>query len=83
MLWFQKLKEGAKDSIKEHPFSVVSFFVSFLCTGILSLPIRLYVPALVDGFLVHAERILLSMTPYFLVCESNFLYKRDKGKCWG
>ncbi|MBQ3797822.1 MAG: hypothetical protein II842_16350, partial [Butyrivibrio sp.] len=36
MILLGKIKEGAKGILKEHPASVVTFFLSFLFLGILS-----------------------------------------------
>ena len=36
MLWVSKLKEGAREVVKEHPVSVWTFFVSCVFLGILS-----------------------------------------------
>ena len=84
MLWVNKLKEGAREIIKEHPLSVCIFFVSFLFAGILTMDGDiLNFPVFVSLPLEFLQFLLLGLVPAFLLCESNYLYKLHKGKIGG
>ncbi len=80
MLWVNKLKAGAKEILKEHPFSVVTFFSSCLLLAILSYSYELEFPKIFDNTLTFIRYFLLSITAAFFLCESNFKYKRMIGR---
>ena len=84
MLWVNKLKEGAREIIKEHPLSVCMFFVAFLFMGILTMDGHpLHYPWFFEKGLEFLQYFLLGLTPAVLLCESNYLYKKHIGKIQG
>ncbi len=84
MLWVNKLKEGAREIIKEHPLSVCIFFVAFLFMGILTMDGDIVdFPTFVSFPLEFLQYLLLGLVPAFLLCESNYLYKLHLGKISG
>jgi hypothetical protein len=80
MILLGKIKEGAKGILKEHPASVVTFFLSFLFLGILSYDYKFKYPVPLDNTLTFLEYFFLALTPALLLCESNFRYKKSIGK---
>ena len=80
MLWVSKVKEGAKEVLKEHPVSVWTFFVSCVLLGILSYSYELKFSNTVKDILTFIRYFLLSVTAVFFLCESNFIYRKSIGK---
>ncbi|MCR5556590.1 MAG: DUF4153 domain-containing protein [Butyrivibrio sp.] len=80
MKWYEKIKESARGVIKVHPVSICVFFVFCILSGIkgdFGSDIRNGVPANVLQFVYL---FTLWMTPVFVLCESNFAYKKKIGK---
>lgn len=80
MLWVSKLKEGARNVIKDHPASVSTFFLSFFIYGIFCYSSSLKFPNLLQDIFTVIRYFLLSVTAAFFLCEANFSYKRSVGK---
>ncbi len=80
MSWLGNIKEKTRQVLGEHPASVIVYFISFLLMGILSFEYDLKYPSMLSNVLTFAEYFLLALTPAFLLCEANFLYRKSKGK---
>ncbi len=80
MLWVKKIKTGAREIIKEHPFSICTFFVSCFILAILSYSYKLKFPKPLDDTLTFIRYFLLSITAAFFLCESSFKYNRMIGR---
>ena len=74
MLWVEKLKSNARGVLKEHPFSVISFFVACVLLGINE---DIYDTELLRFLFI----LLFLMTPCFLAAEvSHFSFKERSTK---
>ncbi|MBQ3795928.1 MAG: DUF4153 domain-containing protein [Butyrivibrio sp.] len=80
MKWYEKIKEGAKGVLKEHPLSISVFFIYCVLAGIkgdFGSKIGKGTPANVLEFIYLFTLIL---TPVLALCESNYAYKKKAGK---
>ncbi len=78
MLWFEKIKENVKGVFKEHPVSVITFLVSCIIAGI-SGDISFERKVVMKSF-EFVQMFFMCITPAFVLCESNFAYKKKIGK---
>jgi hypothetical protein len=87
MKWLNKLKGEAKNILKEHIVSIAVFFVGMLIFGINADFFDNYswthgksnYEAVVDALNTLAMFFIL-MSTSFVLCESNYLYKKSIGK---
>ena len=80
MKWFEKIKEGAIGVFKEHPASVCVFFISAVLAGIKGDFGTSIGKGPVANILQFIYLFTLLMTPAFVLCESNYAYKKKAGK---
>lgn len=80
MKWFEKLKDGAKGVLREHPFSVCVFLIASILAGIKGD----FGSAIGKGALANALQFIylftLIMTPALVLCEAVFNYRKKAGK---
>ena len=80
MLWFKKLKEDARGIFKEHPASIVSVFVFAVCTALLEDILNVRDHSNVWKILTFIQTLSLGLIFGFVLCESNYNYKKQIGK---
>ena len=80
MLWFKKLKEDARGIFKEHPASIVSVFVFAVCTALLEDILNVRDHGSVWKILTFIQTLSLGLIFGFVLCESNYNYKKQIGK---
>ncbi len=75
MLWFEKIKTGARGVLKKHPFSVCMFLAACVFVGI-------YEDLFNKNFLEFLCIFLFALVPGFLAAEScyHFRNREDGGK---
>jgi hypothetical protein len=80
MLWFKKLKEDARGIFKEHPASIVSVFIFAVCTALLEDILNVKDHSSVWKILTFIQTLSLGLIFGFVLCESNYNYKKQIGK---
>ncbi len=78
MLWVNKIKESTKGVLKEHPVSIVVFLIASIIVGI-SEDVSFSKVTVRHSF-EFLSMFLMCLTPVFVLCESNFAYKKKIGK---
>ena len=81
MLWFKNLKEDAKGIFKEHPASIVTVLIYAVCTALLEdiLSASKVGRGAMD-VIEFVQTLMLCLTYGFVLCESNFNYRKQIGK---
>lgn len=80
MLWVKKLKEDARGIFKEHPASIVSVFIFAVCTALLEDILNVKDHSSVWKILTFIQTLSLGLIFGFVLCESNYNYKKQIGK---
>ena len=80
MLWVKKLKEDAKGIFKEHPASIVSVLIFAVCTALLEDILNVKDHSSVWKLLTFIQTLFLGLIFGFVLCESNYNYKKQIGK---
>lgn len=80
MLWFKKLKEDARGIFKEHPASIISVFIFSVCTALLEDILNVKDHSSVWKILTFIQTLSLGLIFGFVLCESNYNYKKQIGK---
>ncbi len=80
MLWLNKLRDNAKDIVREHPASIVSVLVFVVCSALLEDIIGYSDKSYRRSVFEFIQVLSLGMTFGFLLCESNYSYRRHMGK---
>ncbi|WP_022768723.1 DUF4153 domain-containing protein [Butyrivibrio sp. NC2007] len=80
MLWVKKLKEDAKGIFKEHPASIVSVFIFAVCTALLEDILNVKDHSSIWKILTFIQTLSLGLIFGFVLCESNYNYKKQIGK---
>ncbi|WP_026520790.1 DUF4153 domain-containing protein [Butyrivibrio sp. VCB2001] len=80
MLWFKKLKEDARGIFKEHPASIISVFIFAVCTALLEDILNVKDHSSIWKILTFIQTLSLGLIFGFVLCESNYNYKKQIGK---
>ncbi len=80
MLWFKKLQEDARGIFKEHPASIVSVLIFAVCTALLEDVLNVKDHSNVWNILTFIQTLSLGLIFGFVLCESNYNYKKQIGK---
>ena len=80
MLWLNKLRDNAKDIVREHPASIVSVLVFVVCSALLEDIIGYSDKSYRRSVFEFIQVLSLGMTFGLLLCESNYSYRRHMGK---
>ena len=80
MKWYEKIKEGARGVMKVHPVSIWVFFVYCVLAGIKGDFGSDIGKGPLANMLQFFYLFTLWMTPVFVLCESNYAYKKKIGK---
>ncbi len=78
MLWVEKIKENVKGVFRIHPVSVTTFLIACVIAGV-SGDISFGKKSVRECF-EFAQMFFMCLTPAFVLCESNFAYKKKIGK---
>ena len=80
MLWLNKVRDNAKDIVREHPASIVSVLFFVVCYALLEDIIGYSDKSYRRSVFEFIQVLSLGMTFGFLLCESNYSYRRHMGK---
>ncbi len=80
MLWFNNLKEDAKGIFKEHPASIVTVLIFAVCTALLEDILDLKYGSGAWRVITFIQTLSLGLVFGFVLCESNYNYKKQIGK---
>ena len=83
MLWFKRLQEDAKGIFKEHPASIVTVFIFAVCSALLEDILNLKSGSSAWRVIDFIQIFALVLTVGFVLCESNYNYKKQIGKLSG
>lgn len=76
MKWYEKIKEGAKGILREHPISVCVFLISSILAGIRGDFGSDIGKGPVANVLQFIYLFTLITTPVFVLCEAHFAYRK-------
>lgn len=80
MLWLNKLKQDAKGIFKEHPASIVSVLIFAVCTAYLEDILGYGDKTAKREIFEFIQTLTIGVSLGFLLCESNYNYKKKIGK---